>query len=121
VVPDDGVTSSKVKDGALSGKDVGRFAGTLTALDFGTIAKGSCKAITSTSLTPVVGSGAQDLRDDVIAITPSSGFPLGSVTINAEPAAANQITVAICNIAGTDPINIGAQNFRYVSIDVSGA
>jgi hypothetical protein len=112
------VSGDEVVDGSLAAADVGRFTGRLADLDFGTIAKGTCKSVSSTSLTPVA-TGTQDLRDDAIAITPAANFPASGVSLAAQAVAANQIQVTVCNIAGPDNLVLGPRSFSYVSFDTT--
>ena len=112
------VDSDEVRDGTLAAKDVGRFTGRLTDLDFGIVGLGDCKAVASTSLTPL--SGNQDLRDDAIVITPQPSFPSTALTLLAKPVAANQIEVTVCNVGGAADINLGPRSFQYVSFDAVG-
>jgi len=113
----DAVDGARIADASLAAKDIGRFAGTLEGLDFGTIAVGACKSVSSTSLTPLADT--QDVRDDAIVVTPQTTFPAPGMAISARPAGANQIEITICNVAApADPVNVGARSFRYLTIDV---
>ncbi len=72
---------------------------------------------TSTSLTPITAD--QDLRDDVIVVTPRVGFPNTALTVEAQPAAVNQISVSLCNQTAA-PVNVGSRTFSYVTLDTGG-
>ena len=111
------ISSDEVADASLAAADIGRFAGRLVDLDFGTIAKGSCKTVASTSLTPIAAN--QDLRDDAIAITPGASFPAAGLAVSAQPASANQIQVTVCNVGGPDSLVLGSRSFSYLSIDTT--
>lgn len=111
------VGTDAITDGTLGGRDVGRFAGTLVDLDFGTLTANQCKAITSTTLTPVAGT--QDLRDDAIVVTPEQGFP-DTASIYARPGGGDLIAVVVCNQTAAD-LNVGTRDFRYVTFDTAGA
>lgn len=115
VVPGNGVVSPNVKDGSLDGGDVGRFVGKLNDLDFGILNLGTCKSVSTTSLTPIVPG--DDLADDAIVVTPAASFPSAGLSVSAQPAAANTIRVTVCNIAGPPGLALGAQTFRFVTID----
>ena len=106
------VNGASVADGSLSAADLGRFAGTVT-INFGGIGAGGCVSAYSTSLTPVVPD--QDLRDDVIVLTPPSSF-IANVSFWANASAANQIGVKMCNQTG-GVLNINSVTFHYLAID----
>ena len=110
------VETGSVQNGVLRGEDVGRFGGELN-LSFASIENGKCGTSTSTSLSPIAGA-SQDLNDDVIVVTPPSGFPAG-VSVTARPASANQITVVPCNLSG-GTVNLGSVKFHYLTIDSVG-
>ena len=112
------VDSDELRDGALRGADIARFSGRLTDLAFGLIPLGECKSVSSTSLTPI--SGTQDLRDDAIVVTPQQSFPSTGLTVGAKAASENQIEVQVCNVGGTDPVNVGTRSFQFFSIDTVG-
>jgi len=106
------VNGASVADGSLSAGDLGRFAGSVN-FNFGSISGGGCVSAYSTSLTPVVAD--QDLRDDVIVLTPPASF-IANVSFWANASAANQIGVKMCNQTG-GILAINSVTFRYVTID----
>ncbi len=115
VIADNSIGAAKITDGGLGAHDIGRFAGVLTGMPFGTLNPGACASPSSTSLTPIVAG--QDLQNDVIIVTPPPSLALTDLTITAKAASANTIEVTICN-RSTGLKNLGALNLRFVTIDV---
>src|SRR5215204_4606965 len=74
---------------------------------------GAASARTRHRFTPVVPD--QDLRDDVIVLTPPASF-IANVSFWANASAANQIGVKMCNQTG-GILAINSVTFRYVTID----
>lgn len=112
------VFADELASGAVGATDVGRFAGTFSGLDFGTVDVSTCKSVTSASLTPV--SANQDLGDDAIVVTPERTFPSAGLTVTAKPAGADQIEVTICNVAGPAGLALGPRSFHFVTFDAAG-
>jgi hypothetical protein len=117
-IPDGAIDTGEIADGRLRGADIGRFAGELTGVDFGTVTSNSCKTVASTSLTAVGGVASQDLSDDAIIATPSAAWP-ENVTLLAKPAGTNQIALSVCKIGAGD-VNLGSRSFDFVSVDANG-
>ncbi len=115
-VADGSLDAADIADGRLGGRDVGAFTGSLVGLDFGVIPGGDCKQAVSTSLQPVAAT-TQDLRNDVIVVTPEISLSAEDISIFGRPASTNQIGVVICNLSG-DGVNIGTQTFRYITFDL---
>jgi hypothetical protein len=58
-------------------------------------------------------TGVQDLRDDVIAITPPGAWPAG-LTLTARATGQQELTVVACAVAAADA---GASVLRYAAFD----
>lgn len=108
---DGSVDGAKVADGRLRLPDVASFTGTFT-WDPPPLAAGTC-AETVQPVAQIARGGAQDLRDDVLAVTPPPGWP-AALTLTTRPTGAQQLTLAACALAAAD----GAPStFRYASFD----
>jgi hypothetical protein len=108
---DGSVDGPKIADGRLRLPDVASFTGTFT-WDPPALAAGTC-AETAQPVAQIARGGAQDLRDDVIALTPPAGWP-GALTLTVRATGPQQLTVAACAVATADA---PAATFRYASFD----
>lgn len=102
---------AKIADGRLRLPDVASFTGTFT-WDPPALGAGTC-AETVQPVAQIARGGSQDLRDDVIVVTPSAGWP-ATLTLTARPTDAQQLTLAACALAAVDA---GPSTFRYASFD----
>jgi hypothetical protein len=108
---DNSVDGSQIMDGRLQQRDVASFGGTFS-WDPPDLTAGQCTASAqpAAQLSP---TGVQDLRDDVIAITPPGTWPPG-LTVTARATAQQELTVVVCAIDGADA---GPSVFRYAAFD----
>jgi hypothetical protein len=109
-IADDTVSSVKVQDGTLTGRDVGRRSGD-TSASIGNVVANSCVA-EAISIDP---TGA-DMRDDAFAITADDTWPTGLVFSSESSDAAGYVRVNVCNVTGA-PIDAGVQLFHWVAFD----
>jgi hypothetical protein len=98
-------------DGRLQQQDIASFAGTFT-WDPPPLTAGQCTT-TAQPAAQISPTGVQDLRDDVIAITPPGTWP-PSLTVTARATAQQELTVVVCAVAGADA---PASVFRYAAFD----
>lgn len=108
-IADNTVTSSKVVDGSLTGKDVGRLSGDFT-YDPPSVAANSCD-----SSAHDIDPGNADMRDDAFVMTADQAWPTGlsySVENSDSP---GFVRLNICNVTGA-PIDPSLQTFHWVAI-----
>jgi hypothetical protein len=103
------VNSAKVADGSLTGLDIGKAAG-VTAINFGSIAAGSCAG---SAVNPGV-----DPDGEAIVITPSQEIDdNGKLAISVQDSnVAGFFVVNACNVTGT-AIDPPSANFSWVVLN----
>jgi hypothetical protein len=108
-IADQSIDGGEIIDGGLLARDVGRFAGTLTA-DFSALGPGGCQAAI-VSGTPADLADA-DISNDLIVIAPVLDDPIRLTFGTARAAAADQFRIFACNPTGTQ-IDAPELTFRY--------
>ena len=108
---DGSVDGAKIADGRLRLPDVASFTGTFT-WDPPALGAATC-AETVQPVAQISRGGSQDLRDDVIVVTPAAGWP-ATLTLTARPTDTQQLTLSACALAAVDA---GPTTFRYASFD----
>ncbi len=81
-----------------------------SSVDFVSIATSTCTEQTETS-SGLTGAAT----GDIVIATPATGIESG-LTWNSWVPAANQVTIRICNVGGTDPLNPAARAWRITVI-----
>jgi hypothetical protein len=109
-IADNSVSSSKVQDGTLTGKDVGRRAGN-TSVTVGSIPANACE-----SKILDVDPANTDLRDDAFAMTVEQTWPTGLVYAPENSDSPGLVRVNVCNVTG-GAIDAGVQLFHWVAFD----
>jgi hypothetical protein len=117
------VGGGSVANGSLQTIDIGSFAGAVVT-DFDKFVPNSdpaldrrCQAASATALP--AGGGTPNIADDVVVVTPPSGWP-DTVTVTGKPGAGNTLRVVACwtgDGATQDPPDPPPSVFRYVTFD----
>ncbi len=120
----DSVGSGSVANGSLQTIDIGSFTGSVV-IDFLPFDSGVNRCRVADAPATAAGGGTPNLGDDVIAISPPTGFS-DYMTVNARPLSGNVIRIRACWIPNTtgvpsDPANQPPDPppliFRYVTFD----
>jgi hypothetical protein len=118
----DSVGGGSVANGSLQTVDIGSFTGSVM-VDFGQFDGGNNRCQVADAPATPAGGGQPNLSDDVIAISPPTGFS-DYMTVNARPLSGNVLRIRACWIPninpgpGSDqPPDPPALIFRYVSFD----
>ena len=112
----DSVGGGSVANGSLQTTDIGSFTGSVT-VDFDQFNENSNRC--QVAETPAVPAGGQpNIADDVVAVSPPSGWS-DFLVVTGKPAPGNVIRIVACWSAppgstGPDP---GPTTFRYVTFD----
>lgn len=109
-IGDDTVTSAKVQDGSLTGKDVGRQSGDTT------VAVGSIPANACEEKAVNIDPADADMRDDAFAMTAEQTWPTGLVFSTENSNSAGFVRINVCNVTG-GAIDAGNQLFHWVAFD----
>jgi hypothetical protein len=113
----DSVGGSSVANGSLQTIDIGSFAGAVQ-VDFDAFTTGQCQATRDPSTGPPVAvptGGQPNISDDVIVVSPPSGWP-DNVLVTGKPAPDNRIVIVACLVGGPS-VDPGPTIFRYVTFD----
>jgi hypothetical protein len=110
------VESADVQDGVLTARDVASFVGTLP-LDFPAVNKGFCQFLDRPVAAVANTSPAKSISDDAIIVATPPEFPDDKLVVSAAPAGATTLRVRICNLNGTDGLDLPQMTFRYISFD----
>lgn len=111
-IADNTVTSSKVANGSLTGKDIGRLSGDI-AYNPASQAANSC---TSNILN--IDPANTDMRNDAFVLTVDQGWPTGLTYFAENSDSPGLLRLNICNITGA-PIDPSEQTFHWVAIPTS--
>lgn len=116
---DNSVGGMAVANGTLSTADIGQFAGSVQ-VDFKQFAPGECQLAPVTNPQPT-GPGQPNVADDIVAVSPSVGWP-DPLVLSANPGAGNTIRIVACYVGnpgtgGSPPIDPDDTILRYVSFD----
>ena len=115
----DSVGRGSVANGSLQTLDIGSFAGAVSVPTFTFTSAEPCQTAEAPA-TPT--GGQQSIADDVVLVSPPSGWP-DTVVVTGKPAPGNRIRLVAC-WAAPDPMNpltIGTPTiFRYVTFDSAG-
>jgi hypothetical protein len=113
----DSVGGGSVAIGSLQTVDIGSFAGAIRPVpDFSFTKDVPCQAA-ETGAMPT--GGQPNIQDDVVLVSPPSGWP-DSVVVTGKPGAGNNIRIVACWIPRpNDPASLspGPAVFRYVTFD----
>jgi hypothetical protein len=104
------VSSVKVQDGSLTGRDVGRRAGN------GGIAIGSVAANACETFADQVDPAGADMRNDAFAITFEEDWPTGLVFSSENSDSVGYVRINVCNVTNA-AIDAGSQAFHWVAFD----
>jgi hypothetical protein len=110
-IGDDTVSSAKVQDGSLTGKDVGRRAGNIS-IPVDNVPANNCVE-RAVEIDP---TGA-DMRSDAFSMTAEDTWPVGLVFSTENSNSVGYVRVNICNVTAA-PIDPGAETFHWVAFDV---
>jgi len=113
----DSVGGGSVANGSLQTTDIGSFAGAVQ-VDFDTFNGPTCQATRDPTTGPPVAvpaGGQPNIADDVVVVSPPSGWP-DNVLVTGKPAPDNRIVIVAC-LVGTGPVDPGPTIFRYVTFD----
>jgi hypothetical protein len=114
----DSVGGSSVANGSLQTIDIGSFAGAVQ-VDFKPFSDpNTCQATRDPDTGPPVAvptGGQPNIADDVVVVSPPSGWP-DNVLVTGKPAPDNRIVIVAC-LVGVTPVDPGPTIFRYVTFD----
>jgi hypothetical protein len=116
----DSIGGGSVANGSLQTLDIGSFAGAISVPGF-TFDTGS---LCQTAEAPAIATGGQpNIADDVVVVTPPSGWP-DQVFVTGKPAPGNRLRIVACLADPTDPTVLPLPFiiptptiFRYVTFD----
>jgi hypothetical protein len=114
----DSIGGGSVANGSLQTVDIGSFAGAISVPNFTFTTDEPCQAAEA----PAAATGGQpNIADDVVLISPPSGWP-DTVVVTGKPAPNNRVRILACWIVPTTgppptPPTPGPTIFRYVTID----
>jgi hypothetical protein len=109
------VGGGSVANGSLQTLDIGSFAGAVSVPTFTFTTGAPCQ----TAEAPATPTGGQpNIADDVVLVSPPSGFP-DTVVVSGRPAPGNRVRIVACWAPnGTPGLTISTPTiFRYVSFD----
>jgi hypothetical protein len=109
-IVDNTVSGSKVQNGSLTGKDVGRQAGN-TNVAVGVVAANACKQL-AVDIDPTDA----DMRDDAFAMTAESTWPLGLLYSTENSTSVGFVRIDVCNVTNA-AVDAGSQTFHWVAFD----
>jgi hypothetical protein len=104
------VSSTKVQDGSLTGRDVGRRAGN-SGINIGSVAANACE-----SFAPEIDATGADMRNDAFAITFEDTWPTGLVYTSENSNSVGYVRINVCNVTN-GAIEAGTQSFHWVAFD----
>lgn len=106
---DDAVTAAKIARNAVTGGELDATGA--PTFNFPSLASGTC----ATQAVPVSGT---DVSDDVIVVTPGTGFTGSTATAAVQNA--GQFAVTVCNLSGaaSDPDGATGAVYRWAAIQV---
>jgi hypothetical protein len=113
----DSVGGGSVANGSLQTTDIGSFAGAVQ-VDFDNFASQTCQATRDPNTGPPVAvpaGGQPNIADDVVVVSPPSGWP-DNVLVTGKPAPDNRIVIVACLVGGA-AVDPGPTIFRYVTFD----
>jgi hypothetical protein len=99
-IADGAVGAAAVADGGLQAPDIGDFFGSMS-VDFLPFKLNECQKAEEPSPTPTAAGGQAQIGDDVIIVTPASGFS-DLITVTANPGVNNSLRLIACRV-GKDP------------------
>ena len=111
----DSVGGGSVANGSLQTVDIGSFAGAISVPNFSFTMGAPCQAAEAPAL--AVG-GQPNIADDVVLVTPPSGWP-DTVVVTGKPAPGNRVRIVAC-WAAPDGSGLAIPTttiFRYVTFD----
>jgi hypothetical protein len=110
----DSIGGGSVANGSLQTLDIGSFAGAVSVPSFDFTSGAPCQAAQAAA-TPT--GGQPNIADDIILVTPPSGWP-DTVVVTGKPAPGNQIRIVACLADLTASLSIPTTTiFRYVTFD----
>jgi hypothetical protein len=124
------VTSSKIGDGAvgalavadggLQTRDLGDFYGSVS-VDFGVFKGNDCQVAKEIAPQPSAPGQGNVIADDVVSVSPGTGWP-DPIVVSGNPGAGNTLRIVACRVGGdpaldADDIDPGPTTFQYVAFD----
>jgi hypothetical protein len=119
-IADGAVGAAAVADGSLQTRDIGDFNGSVT-IPFKAFPPNTCQVASFTPLPSVPGANAA-IGDDVVSVSPGTGWP-DPIIVSGNPGAGNTLRIVACRVGGnpldeTDIIPAPTQTtFQYVAFD----
>jgi hypothetical protein len=112
----DSVGGGSVANGSLQTVDIGSFAGGIL-IDFRPFDTGTNRCQATDPAPPATPTGGQpNIADDVVAVSPPSGWP-DNVVVTGKPSPGNTIRLVACLVGDSPPPDQGPTVFRYVTFD----
>jgi hypothetical protein len=111
----DSIGGGSVANGSLQTLDIGSFAGAVSVPSFDFTAAAPCQSAEA----PATPTGGQpNIADDVVVVTPPSGWP-DTVVVTGKPAPGNRIRIVACwAVPDVSGLTVATTTiFRYVTFD----
>jgi hypothetical protein len=117
-ISDGAVGAAAVADGGLQTRDLGDFYGSVS-VDFQAFRGNDCQVAVVDSPQPSSPTQGNAIADDVVSVSPGTGWP-DPIVVTANPGAGNTLRIVACRVGG-DPavadLNPGPTTFQYVAFD----
>jgi hypothetical protein len=112
------VGATAVADGGLQTRDLGDFSGSVS-VDYAPFLPNTCQVAKDIVPQPSAAGQGNVIADDVVSVSPGTGWP-DPIVVSANPGAGNTLRIVACRVGGdpaAEPIDPGRTTFEYVGFD----